>query len=166
MKPPRKKLSPAQRLLNLVRFDLLRRQQLEARRAELHSRLYPGSLRLKQDLIQESAPDDKISTIEAEVDELDRTITDALAGIRRRRVRVEMLISCIDNVVYRQILEMYYCTVLPTYEEAGEKRKPLRGVALLSLADVAVRLDRSYGHVRNLHQEAVTAFEEVFKSEG
>lgn len=160
-----KKDSDALRLLKTVRYDLLRRQHLEALRAQTHSTAYPGTLKLKDVLVQESAPEDRMAATMAEVDALDRMIVNTLAAIRRRRVRVEGLIYQIDQVVYRQILEMYYCTAIPSYEEAGAHRKPLRGIALLSLHDVADRLGRSHGYIRNAHQEAVRAFEEVYKNE-
>lgn len=158
-----KKDSKALALLKRTRYELLLRQRLEAKRAQLHSSLFPGSMHLKTVLVQESAPDDKMLDITTDVDDLDYRITWLIASIRRRRVYVESLISQIDNVVYRQILEMYYCTTITTYEEAGEHRKPLYGVARLSLRDVASRLGRSHGRIKHLHREAVRAFEKVYE---
>lgn len=161
-----KRDSDALRLLKTVRYDLIRRQHLEELHATIHSSAYPGAITPRDVLVQESAPGDRMASAMADVDEIDRMLTNTLAAIRRRRVRVEGLIYQIDQVVHRQILEMYYCTALPSYEEAGIHRKPLRSVALLSLADVAHRLGRSHGYIRNAHQEAVRAFEEVYKKEG
>lgn len=155
--------SKAITLLKRVRHELLRLHQLEVKRAQLHSRLFPGSLPLKIDPIQKSPPKDKIAAIAADIGELDWIAEQLLAGIRQRRVLVETLISQIDNVLYRQILEMYYCTTIRTYEEAGSERKPLLGVTRLSLEDVAVRLGRSHSYIRHAHAEAVKAFEEVYQ---
>lgn len=142
--------------LQRVRNDLTRRQQLEERRANLHSRAFPGAIRPKVIQVQESAPPDKTAQILARVDALDFRIATELAQIRRRRVQAEYWISLIDNVLYRQILEQYYCTPIAVREEISGTE--VSWVCTQTWEMVAVVVHKSAGHVRNIHADAIKAF--------
>lgn len=145
--------------LQRVRNDLTRRQQLEERRAHLHSLAYPGAIRPKSVLVQESAPSDKTAQILARVDALDFRIAVELARIRRRRVQAEYWISQIDNVLYRQMLEQYYCTSITAHEEISGKKVVWTCAQTLEM--VAAVLHKSTGHIRNIHYDALCAFAAV-----
>ena len=141
-------------LLNRIRHDPVRYRRLLEKRDDIYSRIYPGSIRPKHTPVQESAPDDKMLRIMADVDALDKTVTAFESRMRRRRVYAEGIISQITDVRLRQVLEQYYLSPYCDIDEETGKEE----VYLPTWGNVSARLKISERWVKQLHGEALKEF--------
>lgn len=147
--------------LHQLRRDLTRRDEMNDQIAQLRSKAYPGAMRIKHAVVQESAPTDKTSAVISSAETMLLRCQQELAAIRRRRVQAQFWIDQIEKVLYRQILEQYYLTPTTVTEEVGANKVKMTGTAPQDLSSVASALGRRHGYIRRIHREAVEAFSAV-----
>lgn len=145
--------------LRRVRRNLTRRQEMEERIAHLRSKAYPGAMRIKHVMVQETTPEDKTGRILSDVETKLWKYQHELALIRRERVQAQYWIDQIKSPLFRQLLEQYYLTPVEVTEEIGGRK--MTRLAPQDLSMVASVLGRSYDRVKHAHREAVEAFSDV-----
>ena len=158
----RKKPGEAARsFLKGVRNSARRIEALEMRREFLRSVVFPGAIRYKTDIVQESAPDDQMAKRMADVEALHDDIRRIAHEARCDRKIAEEVIEDLEDHTQRRVLELYYLTTYPTYEEFGKTHLGMTGRCNLSWPDVAREMRMHIRHVHAIHREALIAFEEA-----
>lgn len=149
----------AKTFLRGVRDGLKEIKMIEENIARTRDKAFPGSLQLKQDLVQESARSDRLSGIEARVHDLQATMEKRLKKLYEDQEYAERVISELENSKHRQVLTLYYLTSSDTFEEAGANKIPIVGVYNLSWDDVATKMGFNTSYVKMLHTEALDEFD-------
>lgn len=158
----RKKPGEAARsFLKDVRNSARRIEALEMRREFLRSVVFPGAIRYKTDLVQESAPDDRMAKYMADIEALHDDIRRIAHEARCDRKIAEEVLDDIEDYAQRRVLELYYLTTYPTYEEIGKTHLVVSGRCNRSWPDVAREMRMHIRHVHAIHRAALITFEEV-----
>lgn len=86
-------------------------KEIEAKKKHRESLYYlvtGSSIKIKTVNVQESAPDDKLAAVMAEVDELDRKISDDIIKLTAKQAKALEMINSVSKSEYRSLLIHYY----------------------------------------------------------
>lgn len=149
----------AKEYLQLLRSDLTKRERMEECIDQLLSRAYPGSMNIKQDLVQESAPSVRLLEVMAEADEKISKYRKELKLMRYRRSQAYAWISQIDNELHRRFLIQYYLTPVTAEEKISNVTRTWNVPQTLDMAASAI--GRSHIWAKTNHRQAIHAFAHV-----
>lgn len=142
--------------LRRCRKNLTRRQEMQEAIDHLRSKAYPGAMRIKHVMVQETVPEDKTGRILSDVETKLWEYQHELALIRRQRVQAQYWIDQIKSPLFRQLLEQYYLTPVEVTEEIGGRK--MTRLAPQDLSMVASTLGRTHIWAKKNHHVAVEAF--------
>lgn len=142
--------------MGMKEIEILRENVQRAR-----DRAFPGSINLKEDVVQESAPVDHLSGAVVSAQELIDKLENRLKTLLSDQAYAESVINKMDNPMHRLILTLYYLTSDEIEEEAGQNQKKIKSVYLYSWDDVAYKIGYNVNYTRVKHSEALEEFERL-----
>lgn len=134
--------------LKSIRHENIELQHLKEKITWLYSSLFPGGLKWKQVDVQEAPPKDQLTEKFAEIDEAAEELKERMEALARKQLEAEHLISLLEDIRHRNVLELYYLS---------EERT--------NLASVAEKMGYSGREVDYLHSDALKALDVVMKIE-
>lgn len=122
---------------------------------------FPGSIKLKDDVVQESGATDRMSGAVVRAQELLDQYEKRLKTLLEDQQYAESVVAKMDNPLHRLILTLYYLTSEEIVEETGTNNKRITSVYLLTWADVAYKIGYNENYTRVKHAEALEEFERL-----
>lgn len=132
--------------LKNIRHEAIELEHLKGKIKGLYSSLFPGGLKLKEIRVQESVPYDKMAEKFAEFGEAVAEFEQRIGSLTRRQLEAERLISLLEDVRHRNVLELYYLS---------EKRTNLNKVAEI--------MNYSAREIDYLHSDALKALDKIMR---
>ncbi len=151
-------MTEAHKFLRGVRDGLIEIEVLRNNRNQLAASLLPRAIRPREVDVQESAPQDRISGVEAKIADMDAVIGERVKRLETDWKYAHEVIMHMDSSKHRTVLTLYYLTTQESKEIRGKNDKEIVGQCLLSWDDVAVRMGKSVDWVKKLHGDALEEF--------
>lgn len=154
--------------LNNVRKGEKDIARLEIRLRQLRDLAFPGSLRPRDVMVQESAPSSsRISNILAAESALSEEIARQMKRQKTHRQIVRDVISEIDSKTHRELLTLYYLYTDTVRGAAGANHKPiLFDIYNLTWSDVAYQMHKKPQDIYAIRTAAIRAFRDTAEDMG